>query len=222
MDMDIEQIIKERYQELPTDIQRAIQSNDLAGKFDLIAQKHNLHVDQNGSLQTETVLVMLGLESSKKYVSNLERELEIPHDKALAISEDVNREILMSIRDSLRKMEEEQEKEEVPQPENINKEQTLSTIEQVGQFTLERNPQSTSPQYKEQGISKEALLTHIEDKEDHRPITLTDHLLSNPVMNPEKKVEARVEVVPKVEVKKDMPVPEVKKYGADPYREPLV
>lgn len=220
--MDIEQIIKERYQELPTDIQRAIQSNDLAGKFDLIAQKHNLHVDQNGSLQTETVLVMLGLESSKKYVSNLERELEISHEKALAISEDVNREILMSIRDSLRKMEEGQEKEEdTHQPESINKEQTLSTIEQVGQFTLERNPQSTSPQYKEQGISKDNLLAHIEDKEHHNPITLTDHLLSTPVINAEKKVEVKVEIVPKEEPQKKIPVPEVKKYTSDPYREPL-
>lgn len=203
--MDINATIKARYKTLPTNIQQAITSTDLATKFEAIAKKHELHVDQNGSLQTETLLVMLGLETVDDYMGNIQRELEIPKEKAFEIAKDVNAQILDAIRDSLREIQKKQEEAEIKENEvketSIDHSKTISSIEKAGDFTIEQNPASSSPQYSEQNIDKDAVLKGIED--DHIP--MVDHLLENHVNSP---VE--------VEVKK---VEETKTYTVDPYRE---
>ncbi len=219
--MDIQQIIKDRYKELPEDIQQAIKSNDLASKFNAIAEKYNLHVDQNGALQTETILVMLGLEPTENYLDNVQKALEIPRNIALSITEDINNEILNNIRTSLRTLQEQEVESEVifiptmpqskseipnltsPPPLNLPIAPNTSPLEQEGQFTLENDTTpSSSPQYKETNINREELLKNIED----RAIPLVDHLLTTPVNN-----------LPNVETKK---VEDKKRpYSTDPYRE---
>lgn len=105
--MDTQQIIKDRLQVIPEDIRTAIKSVDLAGKFEEIANKHGLHIDQNGNLQTETLLVMIGLEPTKDFVDNIHKELEVSMQEAQSIANDVNDQIFKNIRLSLRKMSEE-------------------------------------------------------------------------------------------------------------------
>lgn len=225
--MDIQEIIKNRYKELPADIQEAIKSNDLAGKFNAIAEKHGLHIDQNGALQTETILVMLGLEPTTDYVNNLERNLNISRTEAISIAADVNTDILNAIKNSLRTMQDGQETEEVDEkeslvttvPSNLPTASPSSPVpsfvglEKAGQFTIEKTPSSSSSQYNEENINKEALLKSIEDKPAPATAPMIDHLLT-----------AHVNTSEKVEVKETAPIEqkavgEKKSYTADPYRE---
>ena len=235
--MDIQQVIKERYAQLPPDLQRAIKSADLAEKFARIADKHSLHIDQNGSLQTETILVMLGLEPASDYVGNLEKELNISGREAQAIAEDVNTEILNAIKSSLRTLEEKEEQEEeeieykktddisrilekipIPTPpapvQNLN----MLSVEKAGDFTVEKRQASTSPLYNSSNLTKENVLNDLENIEKLKPqnaANFVDHLLSNAISKPQE-----------VEIKKPQEKPEAKsepeikpKYTADPYRE---
>ena len=104
---NIEQIIKEQLVKLPEDVRKAISSVDLRDKVKKISEKHHLHIDQAGILETETVLVMLGLESTDNYRGNLKKELQISDTSAQAITFDVNKEIFMPIRESLKKISQE-------------------------------------------------------------------------------------------------------------------
>jgi cell division protein ZapA (FtsZ GTPase activity inhibitor) len=105
--MDTNEIIKQRFEVLPQDIKDAITKTDLAGKFDSIANKHGLHIDQNGLLQTETLLVMIGLETTEDYIDNVQKALNISKSETLSIADDVNKEIFNGIRQSLQTMQDE-------------------------------------------------------------------------------------------------------------------
>ncbi len=201
--MDIKQIISERYKVLPRNIQAAITSTDLAPKFQKIADKHSLHIDQNSNLQTETILVMLGLETVDDFLDNVQKGLEINREKAILIAKDVNTEILDSIRESLKKIQKEQEASSAKEVEklNITKSETSDSLDRFAGIKIEENPPSSSPQYKEEGINKDILLKNIEDK----AIPMVDHLLENHINNPVQ-----------IEIKK---VEEKKPYTTDPYRE---
>ncbi len=198
--MNSEQIIKETLKTLPSDIRQAIANTDLAGEFKKIAEKHGLLLDQNGSLQTETLLVMIGLRPSSDFVDNLKKNLDISRNEATSIAEDVNKEIFYSIRQSLQQIQLEEHKEDEVEREV---QPTLHTedIEKAGKFTLENPPVGTT-QYNEKKIDKEALLNKIQDPE----IITADHLLTTPIAETLKVEEKKVES---------------KSYTSDPYRESI-
>jgi hypothetical protein len=212
--MDIQEIIKNRYKELPADIQQAITNTDLAGKFEKIAQKHSLHIDQNGALQTETILVMLGLEPTEDYVNNVQSNLEVSREEANAIAQDINTEILDSIRSSLRTLQEQQESKEPINNLNQNRtpqththipvEQTVSAIEKAGQFVVEKEEEPAPfPKPIDDNLGRDELLKHLEDQN----IPIIDHLLTTQVSSPAQ-----------VETKK---ITEKNINTVDPYREQI-
>lgn len=220
MNDNIQQIIKQRLNELPPDIREAIKSGNLAQKFSSIAEKHNLHLDQNGSLQTETMLVMLGLEPTEDYVNNLERELETSKNEAMAIAEDINKNIFSDIRESLRKMQTQNEvvdntQQEIPSKTSVQSPKSqpippppsnpnLSPLEKAGGFEIINNkPTSFSPQYKDSSLNKDQVLKDIENPPSK--VSFVDHLLANPATPP----------------KPPTPEPPKKSPAIDPYREPI-
>lgn len=99
-----QEIIKEQLRKLPQNIRDAISSIDLGDKIRKIADKNMLHIDQAGDLETETVLVMLGLEPTADYKENIRRELNISRDRAQTITADIDKEIFMTIRESLKRI----------------------------------------------------------------------------------------------------------------------
>ncbi len=232
--MDTQDIIKNRFNQLPEDIQQAIQDINLASKFDSISQKNNLRIDQNGNLQTETLLVMLGLESNSDYIDNVQKSLEISRPEAINIAKDVNELILSPIRDSLRAIQEVHSELESQQPETIVQPSPIPTpptptpttpitLEQAGQFTIEPKPTpSTSNLYKDSGLNREDILKSIEDDQIPKPVepvqeskvNLVDHLLTTPKVNVQK-VEQKQVVVDK------KPDQAPKSYTIDPYREQI-
>lgn len=114
---DTQTIIKEQFKKLPKDIQDAILAVDLRDKLKMVSDKHKLLVDKAGVLENETMLVMLGLENHSAYPESIKKELGITSEQAQEITKDINEQIFLPIRESLKNIEknniEEAEKEEV-------------------------------------------------------------------------------------------------------------
>lgn len=208
------------FESLPQELKDAIMSVETSEKLRAVTGKNSLMLDQATELGDEVGLLMLGITKQKDFLKNIEKRLEINEEKALAIAKDVNTEILDSIRESLRKIQEQQEEVSasepvvVEQPKTINtvepqgteKQQMISSVENAGNFTVDKPHQTSSPQYNDTNINRDALLKHIEGAEPAVP--LVDHLLTTPVSNPQV-----------VEVKNV--VEEKKSYSIDPYKEQI-
>lgn len=113
-------IIKKRVAQLPSYIREALSKIDWAREIVEIGKKHGLHVDEMGALQTETVMVLVGLVHPNDYAKNLRTELHIPRLTVDLIVEDVNEKIFKNIRQALIDfLITEQQEAENPQPEKI-------------------------------------------------------------------------------------------------------
>ncbi len=94
----------EKYKKLPQDVQDAIFSVDTSEIVREIGEKHKLMIDKIGELADETGLVMLGLTHPNQFISNLTERLEIEHDIAKEIAEDINSKVFFPIRENLKKI----------------------------------------------------------------------------------------------------------------------
>lgn len=113
MDNLLKTDLKKQYEKLPVELQKAIASADLATKLQDISKKNHLMIDQAGDLEMETMIVLLGLEPLNQYTNNLIKNVGMTQEQALAVAHDVDEMIFKSIRESLRKINSEEE--------NINK-----------------------------------------------------------------------------------------------------
>lgn len=211
------------FDSLPADLKEAILSVETAEKMALLRDKHSLMLDQAGELGDELGLLMIGLTKQKDFVVNITKRLGIPTEKAVQISVDINKEILNPVRASLQKIQEEKDVRAEVQ-EHISKvlgtpppsvpRPPVTPIEKAGNFDLHRPAPSASPQYNDHTLTKEDVLSDLENIKNLKPENaenFVEHLLSNPVTN-----------IPQTEVKKAEPAPPPqKKYGADPYREQI-
>ena len=75
-------------------------------KLESIGEKYNLMIDQIGQLEIDTRMVMIGKIKSDDFVDTIAKNLEIPRETAQKIAVDINNEILMTVRESIRKMQE--------------------------------------------------------------------------------------------------------------------
>jgi hypothetical protein len=236
MDYDHDKLA-ERIKILPVDLQEAMVSVDTASRIQKISEKHGLKIDQSGNLADVISLIILGFIPSKNFVSELSKRADIRMSEATEIAKSVNTEIFDSIKDSLRKLQTEQEDGEeeekvvstpiykdvkpisipIPTPV-IPITPPPKSIEEAGEFTLDKPVAPTTPsQYNETNLNREDILKSIEDEN----IPLVDHLLTTPVNNaqkPEEKVVESAPVIPKPpEVKKDF----TNSSTNDPYREQI-
>ena len=193
--MNTSELIKERYQQLPQEIRDAVTASDLPTKMKTIASNHGLMIDQVGILQNEILFVMLGLEPSSDFVNNMSKELGIKRELAEKITIDVNRLIFDSIKNYLREREESVLNEQINEQKTEQEEKlaTISSIEQVGGFSIEK-PAPVSIN-KITPTDREAALEHLENppgqvdrggtsvNSAHETHTepLVDHLLQNSV-----------------------------------------
>lgn len=95
-----EQIIKE----LPSEIQKTVSFSYLGPKIENIGRRHFLQIDQVGELYGATEMVMLGLVHPNNFVSSIEKRLEVSRAVAEMVALDVNNEIFLAIRESLKKL----------------------------------------------------------------------------------------------------------------------
>jgi len=145
------EIIEKQIKKLPRDVRDALVATDLPDKFKTISTKHALRIDQATALETETMLVLLGLEHPDDYTKNLMKEANLLHDKAEKIAEEASRMIFLPIRTSLQKFHEEEkrklEKEEADVAEaNENKEEALRQTQDEKRIDRRTQPPQTTEQ----------------------------------------------------------------------------
>lgn len=147
-----EQILKARFEQLPEGVKEAIIATPWEDKLAQIAGKHRLHIDQADRLDKETIIVMFGLEHPDNLVYNLAKHLEVSEEKAEAIAEDLNNEIFLKIRESLKMVTEGREVDTDSKSSLL----TDSLLGKTGEKVME-----------EEIPSREDILKEIEDKEHH-------------------------------------------------------
>ncbi len=103
MDIDIQAKIAQRLAELPPDVRHAIESASWEPKIREIGQRHALHIDQMGLLEDETLLVMLGFAGTDEFAPQIAEQLHIPPEKAQVLAAEVNTEIFLPIRESMKR-----------------------------------------------------------------------------------------------------------------------
>ncbi|MEI6528378.1 MAG: hypothetical protein WCO10_01760 [bacterium] len=233
MDDQFKKIIGEQLIKIPADIKAAIVSIDYKTKLQEITRRQKLLIDQAGRLETETTLVLLGLEKLGDYVSNLQNELGLPIMRAKEVSLDVSENIFKPIRESLRQMNEGLNEEggapatgvpeEVASSPERNK--ILSEIENpntIGQngsmmFTKNPTPATVNPVL----VEKSSPIIPTTPKESLSTTTtksagdLLDAKLKDTLMIPRNIVE-------KNEISKLPPVNRPPYKGSDPYKEPTI
>lgn len=170
--MDEQTILREQFKKMPQNLQELVLSNDLSEKFFNISKKHNLHHDQAGALETETLLVIMGLDSAADYPKNLKQALvNIPEEKLENIMLDVESLIIAPIRDSLisfiqSEAEETKAGEEAPVPRP----------EVPSNLPIEKTPDQVTSNFEQkfsQNVKSEHKETHLEEhpKEKTQPFS---------------------------------------------------
>ncbi len=136
--------IEERFAELPEVVQNALASSETGEMLRRIGTRHNLHIDQMGTLNDVTVFVILNIIPRASYMSTLVDELHITEEQARTIVEDVNREILTPINTALKQTtasQNDQEEEESTMP---TRDEILREIESP-RVTTSREAVRTTP-----------------------------------------------------------------------------
>lgn len=98
--------IEQRLAELPDDVRSAVLSAQLGEHVREIGQKHNLHIDQIGMLEDETMLVMLGFFPPETFSEQIAEQLRIPEADAALVAQEVNDQIFLPIRESMKRFTE--------------------------------------------------------------------------------------------------------------------
>lgn len=119
-----QQILKNRFDELPPGLRRYISAKDWVTKISDIETKHNISDDSHIAFENEILLTLLCLEPIADLAENIKRELGIDSNMAEWVAEDVNREIFSQVSDDMGLMwqtgDRAESQEEVAAPENKN------------------------------------------------------------------------------------------------------
>ncbi len=165
-----EQILKARFEQLPEDVRKAIIATPWKDKLAQIASKHKLHIDQADRLGKETIIVMFGLDHPDNLIYNIAKNVEVSEEEATAIAEDLNNEIFLKIRESLKRVieervEEGEEKEKSFLASLPMRQGSSLSADEAG--LLEKTKDKESKTETEEIPSREDILKEIEDKEHH-------------------------------------------------------
>ena len=104
-----------RYYKLPQEVQDFLYSYEMLSTIKEIGQKNGLHIDQVGLLQVETNAVLLGFTEAQDFSSQLAENLHLEKPRADMVAKDVNEKILVKIRETMKKTDE-QKKAATPVP----------------------------------------------------------------------------------------------------------
>ncbi len=134
-----------QFKTLPQELQEAISAPENTEKLELIGEDFNLNLDQTGELGEEMGMVMMGFTLPQDFAKNIKERLGIDADTIEKITERINNDIFLPIRESLRKIgEQREEKEEV----TLDRDQVLHEIENptpVKTLTTQAPANETSP-----------------------------------------------------------------------------
>lgn len=98
---EIQDIIKEQFKTLPKIIQDTLLDSHWQEKIRRVVKINNLHIDQGAAIENLVLITMLGIETPEDFVKNAQEYAQVDYDQALAISNQVEREIFSDIRKKL-------------------------------------------------------------------------------------------------------------------------
>jgi chemotaxis protein histidine kinase CheA len=107
--------IRRKIEALPENVRALIYSAETSSTLRTIGAKHQLHIDQIGMLETETTAAMMGVTRLEDLAQNLEDSLNIPAEKAAELTKDINDQLFIKIRESMKDASRATEREAEPQ-----------------------------------------------------------------------------------------------------------
>jgi hypothetical protein len=129
--------LRTRFELLPEELQKVIQSSDYQTKLFDIAKKNKWTYEQLGILEMETTMVLLGMINPNNYQAELASELEKSPVEITAAVTDIKTQVFDPIRASLMKLYTEAPEAETPAEEaKITTENEKAVLEKSG-ITLE-------------------------------------------------------------------------------------
>lgn len=97
----LKQIIEEETKKLPPEWQKAIHSLDWIKISEEVGKKYLLSDNEINDLQTETGLVMVGLENQELYALNIESNVGTSKDESINIANEIDQKIFTPIKQNL-------------------------------------------------------------------------------------------------------------------------
>lgn len=103
-------------------IEKLIDSGIVFDEIVKIGEKYNLHIDQVGDLSLSTRQLALGTEKKEDFLKNIMERLEIEEELAQKLTDEINQNIFLRIRQLLQRAEVTKESVDTPEtPEQILK-----------------------------------------------------------------------------------------------------
>ncbi len=126
MQNDTKKILEEQFDALPKVVRDAIMSGHVEEKFQKLAEKHKLHLDQWQQVENLIMLTVLGLSEPENLVGKIVAETNIGRERADEIVNDVAVTVFKPIREELER--------ELGHPKAV--EEQLSDVEKVREEVL--------------------------------------------------------------------------------------
>lgn len=202
---ELQNELRDRFELLPKDLQEVIMGNEYPKKLLAIAKEKGLTYEELGILETETTMVLMGINKAEDFRDQLQIQLKKNDPEVDALVALVNRDVFGPIRQSLMKLTEGKEKQENPSDGLVDTslpEKEKDVLKQTG-VELTEEPK-TSPAQNEIGPDRNAVLKSIENP----PRTIISDKLSG------KKPE--IPATKETDHSLDKKTPKT-----DPYREPI-
>ncbi|MCK5060201.1 MAG: hypothetical protein KAR00_03625 [Candidatus Pacebacteria bacterium] len=194
---ELKEILQSQYKILPQDLKERVISEEWRDTVANISSKSGLDLDSADSVETEVLLVLIGLEPLGSFRGNLSKTLLLPKEKTDSLANQIEQQIFSSARNSLEKIQKEIEIEKVEEKSDITPQEEEKIREKM-RLEIE-HPQKTPPAF-EKTFSVPQSANIIEDK------------LGKVVKLPHENSDKKTEVGPK---------PTSQYENADPYREPI-
>lgn len=137
--------IADAYRKTPIEIRQSLESIGFLSRLQGVARKFGLNVEETGELVSETGLVLLGLTKPPQFIDNLAKRLRLPRDRAFAVGQAVNMEVLRPVREIIRKMNDSTNYEQETKIRTEEKQNTNEGFKFAP--SVPQNPPPTLPKY---------------------------------------------------------------------------
>lgn len=140
-------LMKERFQQLPMSVQRAITSADIQKRLRALAEKQKLHLDQWQTLENEVMLTLLGFQQVEHLEDSIRNEVGVSADIAAELARDINAAVFIPVREELeRELSHPQAKEETVSDVDAARTQALQEEQGIENATPETPTAPAGPQ----------------------------------------------------------------------------
>ncbi len=93
----LQKLINENYQKLPPIVQNFVTESDWLKILEEILQDNSFSLEQNDSIEMETLLMLIGVSNPKEYALNIKKEANLTIDEAISVAEEVNDKIYQKL-----------------------------------------------------------------------------------------------------------------------------